>query len=205
MPNAPVFLVDDDAAVRDGLSFLLRTAGYDTRIFPSAMAFLGWYTPERGGCLLLDVQMPSMSGLEVQRELNRRCCTIPVIFITGHATIQLAIDAIKAGAFHLIEKPVKEDVLLDCVQRALQEGQAARSERLLRAQMEARAELLSPREREVLALVGAGEPNKVIARELGISFRTVEVHRANIIQKLQARGPADLIRLASLINPLRSG
>lgn len=199
MPHDSVFVVDDDAVIRDALEFLLRTIGYRVEAFPSAQGFLNSYHPERGGCLLLDAQLPSMSGLELQRELNRRGWRLPVIFVTGHGTIPMAINVTKAGAFDLIEKPVRAEALLDCVRRALEESDAARAERLLRVQMEARAASLSTREREVMALVAAGEPSKAIARQLGISFRTVEVHRANIMHKLQARSPADLIRLASVI------
>lgn len=203
MPADTVFVVDDDDAVRSGLHFLLRTAGYMVEVFASPHAFLAAYDPARSGCLLLDVQMPAMTGLELQRELSRRGWPLPVIFITGHGTIPLAVEAIKAGAFDLIEKPLREDVLLDRLRKALGETDEARRERLLKAQLEARIAGLTPREREVLALVAAGEPNKVIARHLGISFRTVEIHRAHIARKLQARSPADLIRLASTITPLR--
>lgn len=202
MPDRTVFIVDDDSAVRNGLKFLLHTAGYAVETFPSAQSFLTAYDPQRGGCLVLDVQMPSMTGLELQQQLNLRGWSIPVIFVTGHGTIPLAIDAIKAGAFDLIEKPLREDVLLECIGRALDARDATHSDRLLRAQLEARAASLTPREREVLALVATGEPCKVIARQLGISFRTVEAHRAHIIQKLHARGPSDLIRLASIIKSM---
>ncbi len=204
MPNDTVFVVDDDAAVRNSVKFLLRSGGYSVEDFSLAQSFLETYDPQRGGCLLLDVKMPSMTGPQLQRELNLRGWHIPVIFITGHGTIPMAIEAVKAGAFDLIEKPLQEDRLLDCLRRALDETETSRADRLLRVQLETRAELLTPRERDVLALLAAGEPSKVIARQLGISFRTVEAHRAHITRKLNARGPADLIRLASMINPLRS-
>jgi two-component system response regulator FixJ len=202
MPDRTVFIVDDDSAVRNGLKFLLCTAGYKAEAFPTAQLFLDAYDPQRGGCLLLDVQMPSMSGLELQQQLNLRGWSIPVIFITGHGTIPMAVDAIRAGAFDLIEKPLHEDVLLECLGRALDARDASHGDRLLRAQLETRAASLTPREREVLALVAAGEPSKVIARQLGISFRTVEVHRAHMIQKLNARSPSDLIRLAAILKSL---
>lgn len=202
MPDKTVFIVDDDPAVRNGLTFLLRTRGYAAEAFASAHSFLDNYDPSRGGCLLLDVQMPSMTGTQLQQHLNLRGWEIPVIFITGHGTIPLAIEAIKAGAFDLIEKPLREEPLLDCIERAFDKKEAAHSARLLTAQLATRTASLTQREREVLALVGAGEPCKVIARQLGISFRTVEAHRAHIIQKLGARGPSDLIRLASIIKSL---
>jgi len=196
-----VFVVDDDSAVRRGLRFLLRSAGYTVEAFPSASSFLQGYDPRQGGCLLLDVQMPQMTGLELQQQLNVRGWRIPVIFITGHGTVSLAIAAIKAGAFDFIEKPLREEMLLDCVERSLHRNDAAHEVRLQRAQLEARAALLTSREREVLELVAAGEPNKIIARRLGISFRTVELHRAHIIEKLQARSLSDLIRMAIIMKP----
>ena len=205
MPDKTVFVVDDDAAVRNGLSFLLRTAGYTVETFPSALSFLENYDPRRGGCLLLDVQMPRMTGVELQQQLNVRGWRIPVIFITGHATVALAIAAIKAGAFDFVEKPLREDQLLECIERSLNWHDRAHEERLERAQLEARTALLTEREREVLDLVAAGEPNKLIARHLGISFRTVELHRGHIIEKLQARSLSDLIRMAIIIKARPDG
>jgi two-component system, LuxR family, response regulator FixJ len=199
MPDKTVFVVDDDAAVRKGLAFLLRAAGYTVETFPSALSFLEDYDPRRGGCLLLDVQMPRMTGVELQEQLNVRGWRIPVIFITGHGTVSLAIAAIKAGAFDFVEKPLREESLLESIERSLNWHDTAREERLERAQLQARAALLTEREREVLDLVAAGEPNKIIARHLGISFRTVELHRAHIIEKLQARSLSDLIRMAIIM------
>jgi len=200
MPNETVFVVDDDTAVRQGLRFMLRAAGYSVEAFPSARSFLEDYDPRRGGCLLLDVQMPQMTGLELQQRLNVRGWRIPVIFITGHGTVPLAISAMKAGAFDFIEKPLREDTLLESIERALHWNDRAYEERLERATLEVRAASLTPREREVFELVARGEPNKVIARNLGISFRTVELHRAHIIEKLQARSLSDLIRMGIILN-----
>jgi two-component system response regulator FixJ len=200
MPDKTVFVVDDDAAVRQGLRFMLRAAGYSVEAFPSARSFLEEYDPRPGGCLLLDVQMPQMSGLELQQRINVRGWRIPVIFITGHGTVQLAIAAVKAGAFDFIEKPLREEALLESIERALHWNDRAYEERLERATLQGRLALLTPREREVFELVAAGEPNKVIARHLGISFRTVELHRAHIIEKLQARSLSDLIRMAIIMN-----
>lgn len=202
MPRDTVFVVDDDVAVRNGLKFLLHTTGYAVEEFQRARSFLDAYDPTQDGCLLLDVQMPTMTGLELQQELNRRGWRIPVIFITAHGTIPMTIEAIKAGAFDLIEKPLREEALLNSIQRALASREDG-EERLLRAQLETRAASLSPREDEVLELVAAGESCKAIARQLGISFRTVEAHRTHIIEKLRARGPADLIRFASMIKSMR--
>ena len=200
MPNETVFVVDDDTAVRQGLRFMLRAAGYSVEAFPSARSFLEDYDPRRGGCLLLDVQMPQMTGLELQQRINVRGWRIPVIFITGHGTVPLAISAMKAGAFDFIEKPLREDALLESIERALHWNDRAYEERLERATLQARVASLTPREREVFELVARGEPNKVIARHLGISFRTVELHRAHIIEKLQAHSLSDLIRMGIIMN-----
>ena len=200
MPNETVFVVDDDTAVRQGLRFMLRAAGYSVEAFPSARSFLEDYDPRRGGCLLLDVQMPQMTGLELQQRINVRGWRIPVIFITGHGTVPLAISAMKAGAFDFIEKPLREDALLESIERALHWNDRAYEERLERATLQTRVASLTPREREVFELVARGEPNKVIARHLGISFRTVELHRAHIIEKLQARSLSDLIRMGIIMN-----
>ena len=200
MPDKTVFVIDDDVAVRQGLSFMLRSAGYSVEAFPSAHSFLEDYDPRRGGCLLLDVQMPRITGLELQQRLNLRGWRIPVIFITGHGTIPSAIAAMKSGAFDFIEKPLREDTLLESVERALHWNDKAYEERLERATLQGRAALLTPREREVFELVAAGEPNKVIASRLDISFRTVELHRTHIIEKLKARSLSDLIRMAIILN-----
>ena len=200
MPDKTVFVIDDDAAVRQGLSFMLRSAGYSVEAFPSAHSFLEDYDPRRGGCLLLDVQMPRITGLELQQRLNPRGWRIPVIFITGHGTIPSAIAAMKSGAFDFIEKPLREDTLLESVERALHWNDKAYEERLERATLQGRAALLTPREREVFEFVAAGEPNKVIASRLDISFRTVELHRTHIIEKLKARSLSDLIRMAIILN-----
>src|SRR6201998_2016852 len=200
MPDKAVFVVDDDAAVRQGLRFMLRAAGYSVEAFPTARSFLEDYDPRRGGCLLLDVQMPQMSGLDLQQQLNLRGWRIPVIFITGHGTVPLAIAAMEAGAFDFIEKPLREDAMLESIERALHWNDRAYEERLERATLQVRATLLTAREREVFELVAAGEPNKAIARQLDISFRTVELHRAHIIEKLQARSLSDLIRMGIILN-----
>jgi two-component system response regulator FixJ len=147
MSDNTVFVVDDDAAVREGVRFLLRAAGYAVEAFPSAFSFLENYDPRRSGCLLLDVRMPQMTGLELQQQLNVRGWPIPVIFITGHGTVSLAIEAIKAGAFEFIEKPLREDALLESIEGALHRNDVAHEERLQRAQLEARAASLTVRER----------------------------------------------------------
>ena len=195
-----VIIVDDDAAVRQGLGFMLRAAGHCVEEFPSAQSLLNAFDPQRGSCLLLDIQMPDMNGLELQQKLNLQGWRIPVIFITGHGTVSVAIEAMKAGAFDFIEKPLRQEALLDSIERALHWNDRAYEERLERATLQARLELLTPREREVFELVAAGDPNKVIARRLGISFRTVELHRVRVTEKLQARSLSDLIRMGIILN-----
>jgi len=199
MSDKAVFVIDDDKAVRKSLTFLLQAAGHDTEAFPSARAFLEAYDPARRGCLVLDVRMPQMTGLELQHELNARSWRIPAIFITGHGTIPMAIAAMKAGAFDFIEKPLRDDVLLESVDRALIWDETTRNEHLELAALKSRAALLTDREKEVLAQVAAGEPNKAIARQLGISFRTVELHRSHILEKMQAHTVAQLVRMAILL------
>ena len=139
MPHKTVFIVDDDAAVRKGLAFLLRAAGYTVEAFASALSFLEGYDPRRGGCLLLDVQMPRMSGVELQQQLNVRGWRLPVLFITGHGTVSLAIAAIKAGAFDFVEKPLREEALLESIERALNWNDTVHEERLERAELQARS------------------------------------------------------------------
>lgn len=199
MTDRTVFLVDDDEAVRNGLSFLLRAAGHDVDAFPSAAAFLAGYDPARRGCLVLDVRMPHMTGLELQHELNRRGWQLPAIFITGHGTVPIAIAAMKAGAFDFIEKPLQQELLLESVDRALRWDTATRDERMELTTLTAQAASLTAREREILDLVATGEPNKLIARRLGISYRTVEQHRSRIMEKLHARTTAEVIRMAILL------
>jgi FixJ family two-component response regulator len=204
MSEWTVFVVDDDEGVRSGLSFLLRTAGYAVQTFSSAIAFLDTFDVEQRGCLLLDIRMPHMTGLELQQELNQRRWSVPTIFITGHATVPSAIAALRAGAFDFIEKPLRDDALIETVARARRQEEIAHEENLQRAETEAHAALLTPREREVLDLVAAGEQNKAIARRLGISFRTVEIHRSHILEKMQARTISHLIRMAIMLESSRS-
>src|SRR5215469_14481959 len=160
MSDWTVFIVDDDEGVRNGLSFLLRTAGHAVQTFSSATAFLEAFDAAQRGCLLLDIRMPHMTGLELQQELNRRAWRVPTIFITGHATVPSAIAALRAGAFDFIEKPLRDDALVESVSRARKEEEIAHEENLQLAETETRAALLTPREREVLELVTAGEQNK---------------------------------------------
>lgn len=204
MSDRTVFVVDDDEAVRRALRFLLHTAGHTVEVFPSVSAFLESYEPDRRGCLVLDIRMPRMTGLDLQNELNARGWRIPAIFITGHGTVPIAIAAMKAGAFDFIEKPLRDEALLESVERALGWDQTTREQHHEVTALKTRAAILTPREREVLELVATGEPNKIIARRLGISFRTVELHRSHILEKMGARTISELIRIAILLQQDRS-
>jgi two-component system response regulator FixJ len=195
-PSKTVFIVDDDEGVRNGLSFLLRSSGHLVETFASAGDFLARYDATRRGCLLLDVCMPQSSGLDLQRELRARAWCLPVIFITGHGTIPTAVAALRAGALDFIEKPIEEDALLDSIQRALEWEDRHHTESAMIGDLKARAATLTSREREILDLVAQAEPNKIIAQRLGISFRTVEIHRSHIVEKLAAKTTSELVRMA---------
>ena len=198
MPDALVFVVDDEPAIRDSLAMLLRSVGLATRTFDSASAFLDAFQPVPNSCLLADVRMPGMSGLELQETLRTRGLKVPVIVLTGHGDIAMAVRAMKAGATDFIEKPYNDQVLIDAVHRALAASRdpEAPPPAADRAGIEARLGTLSPREREVMQLVIEGKPNKVIATRLGLSTRTVEVHRAKVMEKMQAASLAELVRMA---------
>lgn len=191
-----IFVVDDDAAVRDSLRALLESAAFRVEDFSSAAAFLGSSAPDRPGCLVVDIRMPDMDGLELQEELVRRRIELPVIVMTGHADVPLAVRAMKAGAVDFIEKPFKDEVLLNDVARALETGRRLRDHAGFADSAKRRVAGLTQREREVLEHLVSGKANKMIAYELNISPRTVEVHRANLMEKMQARTLSDLVRMA---------
>ncbi|NDD74401.1 MAG: DNA-binding response regulator [Gammaproteobacteria bacterium] len=193
--NASVFIVDDDDAVRSSLRLLLKSVGLPAIAYASATDFLSAWQPEQPGCLVLDVRMPGMSGLELQHELNRRGAIIPVIFITGHADIPMAVEAIQHGAFDFLQKPFRDQDLIDRVQRALTTDAQQRSELAKREMIRERFDSLTPREREVLTLVTRGKANKVMAGDLGVSQRTVEIHRARVMEKMGAASLAQLVRM----------
>ncbi|MDS4028467.1 MAG: response regulator [Candidatus Contendobacter sp.] len=195
-----VFVIDDDQAVRDAISLLLRADGLAVVTFASATVFLESTSVQQPGCLVLDVRMPGMSGLDLQKQLRARGSRIPILFMTGHGDVPMAIRAMKAGAFDFLEKPFQGELLLERVREALvlDVRQRVRQER--RAEAAARLALLSPREWEVLDRVAAGQYNKVIAAELGISLSTVEIHRKRVMEKLQAESLSDLIRTLALAN-----
>src|SRR5271169_506996 len=195
MPNKTVFVVDDDEAVRKALGFLLKSSGYAVDVFASAVDFLAQYDAAKGGCVVLDVRMPHMTGLQLQQQLNSRDWRIPTIFITGHSSVPIAIAALRAGAFEFLEKPLREDYLLESVERAFEHDEAVRHRIALLNEIASRIDSLTPREHEIMRLIVDGEPNKAIARRLEISFRTVEIHRARVMEKMQARSLSDLVRM----------
>jgi len=195
--NPNVFIVDDDQAVRESLSDLMDSVGLNAETFASAQEFLTRYTPSLWGCLVLDIRMLGMSGLELQDELTRRGSLLPTIFITGHGDVPMAVQAMRRGAMDFIQKPFREQDLLDSINLALENGAKIRESELERQTVRQQVESLTPREREVMDKIIAGKSNKVIATDLGLSQRTVEVHRANVMEKLQVRSLADLVRLVT--------
>ena len=193
--NPVIFVVDDDEAVRNALRFLLKSVGLTAVTLASADEFLRTYKAEQAGCLVLDVRMPGMSGLELQQELNLRGAMIPVIFITGHGDVPMAVEAMQHGAFDFLQKPFRDQELIDHIQRALAADQKNRLLLKERDRVRGRLESLTPREHEVLNLMLRGKPNKVMAAELGLSQRTVEIHRARVMEKTEASSVAQLVRM----------
>jgi FixJ family two-component response regulator len=198
-----VFVVDDDEGVRNSLRFLLKSIGLATRTLASAGEFLESYQPSQPGCLVLDVRMPGMSGLELQQQLNLRGAVIPVIFITGHGDIPMAVETMQQGAFDFLQKPFRDQDLIDRIQRALERDARCRAALDEHARIRARLDSLTPREREVLALMTRGKPNKIMAAELGVSQRTVEIHRARVMEKSRAASLAQLVRMVMDLEPDR--
>ena len=190
-----VHVVDDDDGMRRALTLLLSTVGYKTATFAGPKEFLGSFKPDTAGCLVLDIRMPGMSGLELQQHLNRMGSMLPVIFITGHGDVPMAVQAMKEGAFEFVQKPFRDQDLLDRINHALEQDKANRSTLALRADVSHRFESLTPREKQVMQLVVDGAANKVIAIDLGLSERTVEIHRAKVMEKMGARSVAHLVRL----------
>jgi two-component system response regulator FixJ len=195
--NLPtVFVVDDDDAVRKSLRFLFKSLGLTADCQATAQEFLAHYRPEQPGCLVLDVRMPGMSGLELQQELNVRGAMLPVIFITGHGDIPMAVEAMQHGAFDFLQKPFRDQDLIDRVQKALEKDSENRKAHRDVEQLRRQFAELTPREHEVLQLLMAGKSNKVMAADLGLSQRTVEIHRARVMEKTGAHSVAQLVRMA---------
>jgi FixJ family two-component response regulator len=194
--DAVVFVVDDDAAVRRSLDNLIRSVGLRAETFASAQEFLSSKRPDVPGCLVLDVRLPGLSGLDLQNRMAEADMEIPIIFITGHGDIPMTVQAMKAGAVEFLTKPFREQELLDAIQQALERDSQAREQRAEIEGLRRRFASLTPREREVMALMVAGLLNKQIAGELGASETTVKIHRHNVMEKMGAGSLADLVRMA---------
>jgi two-component system response regulator FixJ len=198
MNNGVVHVIDDDEAMRDSVAFFLETAEYQSRTYDSAAAFLDALATLEPGCVITDIRMPQMSGMELVRRLRDEGVSFPVIVITGHADVPLAVEAMKAGVVDFIEKPFGDEALLSAVRQAMAREVDQHAERAARAEILARIESLSGRERDVLDGLVAGRGNKVIAFDLGISPRTIEIYRANLMTKMGASGLSDLVRMTLL-------
>ncbi len=190
-----IYVVDDDDGMRRALDTLLSTVGYKTAVFSRPSEFLAQFKPEAHSCLVLDIRMPEMSGLEVQQQLNRRGSMLPVIFITGHGDVPMAVQAMKEGAFEFIQKPFRDQDLLDRINHALKQDADNRTNAARRSEVQHRLESLTPREKQVMNFIVDGSANKVIAIDLGLSERTVEIHRAKVMEKMGARSVAHLVKL----------
>lgn len=191
-----VFVIDDDPSIRESVGSLLRADGHDVRLFESARDFLAETRPSAPGCLVLDVRLPGESGLEFQRALPGLGLDLPIVFITGHGDIPMSVTAMKAGAIEFLTKPFRDQDLLDAVQRGIELDRERRAESVMSAQLQERYATLTPRERQVMALVSAGMLNKQIAADLQLSEITVKVHRAKVMSKMQAKTLPDLVRIA---------
>lgn len=194
-----VYVIDDDEAVRDSLALLLKAVGLMAQVFNSAAEFLESYDPAQHGCLIADIRMPGMSGLDLQNELNRRSAPVPLIFITAHGDVPMAVDAMKAGALDFIEKPFRDQDLLDRVHQALGWDKEQRTDNLEQLAIRKRLTTLTPRETEVMECVVQGKANKVIAMDLGVSERTVEIHRARVMEKMVVRSLAKLVQAVETV------
>jgi FixJ family two-component response regulator len=190
-----VFIVDDDPAIRFAMQALMDSVNIQHEIFSSADEFLATVPEQRPGCLVLDIRMPGLGGLELQQELIEHENTLPIIFITGHGDVPMAVEAMQKGAVDFIQKPFRDQDLLDRITEALKTDKDRREEQQKHAEVAKRVERLTNREHEVFDLVVTGKPNKVIAYELGVSQRTVEIHRARVMEKMQARSLADLVKM----------
>ncbi len=205
MTQPTVFIVDDDHAVRDALRMLIKSVGLPVQVYASGDEFLGAWQAEMRGCVVADIRMPGMSGLEMQEALQERGCRLPVIFITGHGDVPMAVEAMKAGALDFVQKPFRDQDLLDRINEGLQQERNLHQVEVEIEEITGRLEALTPRERQVLDRVVSGQPNKVIAMDLDVSQRTVEIHRARVMEKMQARSLAQLVQMMSRLENLRDG
>ncbi len=201
---AVIYLVDDDEAVRDSLGMLFKSIGFESEAYASALEFLEHFDAGRHACLVADIRMPGLSGLELQQRLNEQRAAIPIIFITGHGDVPMAVNAMKSGAADFLQKPFRDQELIDRIHKALAED---RQRRLFRAEddeIRARIASLTPRENEVMRRVVRGQANKVIAMDLGVSQRTVELHRARVMRKLKMRSLAELVHAVDKVTATES-
>ena len=195
MTDATIFIVDDDPAIQDSLSWLLETVGYSVKAFLSAQAFLDAFTPEMRGCMILDIRLPGMSGLQLQQKMTADGIRLPVIIISGHGDIPMAVKAMQQGALTFLEKPFRDQELLDSIQDALERDDRNRKIDSLREQVRQRLDTLTPREHEVLERIVEGDSSRVIGEFYDISVKTVEVHRAHVMEKMQAKSLPELVQM----------
>ncbi|MEX0709032.1 MAG: response regulator transcription factor [Woeseia sp.] len=193
--NPSVFVIDDDQSIRHAMELLMRSVGMTCRIFHSAGDFLDVYSPDLSGCLVLDIRMPGISGLELQDKLANLGSSLPIIFITGYGDVPMAVEAMQKGAFDFLEKPFRDQELLERIGAAMEADSMQRAQEHQAQAVQQRVARLTKREREVLELVITGKPNKIIAHELDVSQRTVEIHRARVMEKMEAGSLAELVRM----------
>lgn len=202
LAKATVFVIDDDQAMRNSLKWLIESVGVGVESFASADEFLAQHQPGRTGCLVLDVRMPGMSGLELLEHLAQRNMHIPAVIITGHGDVPMAVRAMKSGAIDFIEKPFNDEALLDAIRRAIAYEEQQRNSHSEHLQVQERMSHLTPREYEVMTMVTDGRSNKEIANTLGVSAKTIEAHRARVMEKMQAGSLAELVRMALAVESI---